>query len=287
MEKPMVNELIKVVSLPQIEERVHALKSEVDRRVSESISLVCTEETVQSVKERRTGNRKLTAYIKEQLRQAEEALLAPFNFIKEYCKKELIAPLEALDEQQKKAILEVEYGVIKARCEERLRDYFAELCAVHHVEWLRYEQAGIKVDMASAKAKTPTKLRNQLLEFVVRVSNDVTTIAGMEDAVELLVEYKACLDFAEAFGIVQDRTRRKEAEQIAVEQRQEVLKQEAEAVRRVEVLATPTVIEEAAEKKTIIVSLVMHPTKEQYESQIKPIIKQLKEICEKEGISYE
>lgn len=277
MEKPMGNELIKVVSLPQIEERVHALKSEVDRRVSESISLVCTEETVQSVKERRTGNRELTAYIKEQLRQAEEALLSPFNFIKEYCKKELIAPLEALDEQQKKAILEVEDGVIKARCEEGLRNYFSELCAVNHVEWLRYEQSGIKVDMASSKAKTPTKLRKQLLEFVERVSSDVTTISGMEGATEILVEYKEHLDLGASIATVCDRHRRMEAENQEQEQRQEALDRDAESVSRVDALTAPVVVQE--NELTYQCTFTVHATKSQ--------LRAIKEFLEKENIQYE
>ena len=45
-----MNELIKVVQLPVIEEQLRSMKETVDKRVGEALSLVCTEETVQTVK---------------------------------------------------------------------------------------------------------------------------------------------------------------------------------------------------------------------------------------------
>lgn len=271
----MDSNAIQIVQLPIIREKLQPLKAKVDQRVTNSSALVCTEETVQAVKKDRTANRELTAYIKVQLKKAEEILLAQFVPIKEYCEKELLAPLEKLDEKQKADISEIEDGVIKARCEERLRDYFAELCAVHHVEWLRYEDSGIKVDMASAKAKTPKKLRKQLLEFVVRVSNDVTTIAEMEDANEVLVEYKESLNLGRSIATVCDRHKRIESVSKENDARKETFNLEAETVRRVEVLAAPTVVEdEPTYQCTFTVTATMAQLRE------------IKAFFEERGITY-
>ena len=110
--------LIDIKQFPSLEERAHMAQKEVEERIFFASSLICTENTVKAVKENRSENRKALESIKRQIKDVEEALLAPFSPIKEYCQKELIAPLEALDERQKRDISDVEGGIIKARCEE-------------------------------------------------------------------------------------------------------------------------------------------------------------------------
>ena len=97
---------------------------------------------------------------------------------------------------------------MKRRCEDGLRDYFADLCALHHLDWLVYERAGIKVDMSSAKAKTPKRLQEQLTEFVVGVSESIERINLLDNAAEIMVEYQRSLNVADAICTVQERHRR-------------------------------------------------------------------------------
>lgn len=174
---------------------------------------------------------------------------------------------------------------IKKDCEDSLRDYFDELCAVHHLNWLTYERSGIKVDMASAKAKTPKKLREQLTAFVAGVAESVDRINTLEDAGEIMVEYQRTLDAASAICTVKDRHQRIEEQRKFQEARAAIRDQEAEAARRVEALAPPVVV--PAQEKKIKVSLVLHPTRIQFEDKIKPLMRQIKEICDLEGIKYE
>lgn len=279
--------LIDIKQFPILEGRAHMAQKEVEERIFFASSLICTENTVKAVKENRSENRKALESIKRQIKDVEEALLAPFSPIKEYCQKELIAPLEALDERQKRDISAVEDGIIKARREDGLRDYFAELCAVHHLDWLTYEQAGIRVDMASARAKTPKKLREQLSAFVAGVAESVDRINTLEDAGEIMVEYQQTLDAAGAICTVKERHRRIEEQKKFQEARDAIRAQEAESVRRVEALAPPVVVESQVPEKPVRVSLVMHPTRSQYEEKIKPIMIELKKICDMEGIKYE
>lgn len=143
---------------------------------------------------------------------------------------------------------------MKRRCEDGLRDYFAELCAVHHLDWLTYERAGIKVDMASAKAKTPKKLREQLVSFVVGVAESVERIGSLEDAGEIMVEFQRSLNAADAICTVQERHRRIEEQKAAQEARKAEQECEVEMVRRVEALDTPIHVlhpEESVEDATM------------------------------------
>lgn len=172
---------------------------------------------------------------------------------------------------------------IKKECVDGLRSYFAELCAFHHLEWLTYEQAGIKVDMTSAKAKMPKKLREQLAAFVAGVSESVDRINLLDDSEEIMVEFQRSLDAADAICTVQDRHRRIEAHKAAQETRKAVRAQETEMVRRVEALAPPAVVK-ADEKdlNEVIPQLTftcINATRAQ--------LRRVRDFLNREGIQYE
>lgn len=99
------------------------------------------------------------------------------------------------------------------------------------------------MDMASAKQKVPNKLREQLVIFVVNVAKTIEAIDSFENAEEILAEYKLTTNFTEAFRIVQDRHQRIDAEAQAKADRLAAREAQAEAVRKVEALAPPTVQE--------------------------------------------
>jgi hypothetical protein len=98
--------------------------------------------------------------------------------------------------------------------------------------------------MTSAKAKTPTKLRTALREFVADVARSVDLIATMDASAEIMVEYKQSLNLGTAVATVQDRRRRLDAEKAAAAQREEVMAQEAEVVRNVQSFAPPVEVEQ-------------------------------------------
>lgn len=71
--------------------------------------------------------------------------------------------------------------------------------------------------MASARAKTPKKLMEQIKLKVDGVAQDMKTIGTMgENAPEIMVEYKNNLDLSLAISVVNERHRRAEEEREAV-----------------------------------------------------------------------
>lgn len=280
-------DLIQVVQLPVIQERLRSMKGAIDQEVMEACSLACTEDTIQTVKGKRAELRKLLDSLEAQRKAVKAAVMGPYNDFESVYKECVSDTLKSADAALKNKIDEVETEQ-KRRCEEGLRDYFSELCAVHHLDWLTYEQAGIKVDMASAKAKTPGKLRKQLAEFVIGVNDGVNLISSMGNAEEIMVEFRECLDASRSIAIVLERRRRIEEQKAAQEARTAAIEQEAEMVRRVEALAPPAAVEHSgADKAAIRVQLILYPTKRQFEEKIKPVMSRLKEICDTEGIQYE
>lgn len=268
-------ELIVVKQLPIIEQQLLSLKEKLEKAAADADAMVCDEETIQACKAARAYLNNELDLLEERRKSIKREILDPYNRFVEIYEECVTGPGNRAVNTYTKKIMQVE-AEQKRRCEEGLRDYFSELCAVHHIDWLEYERVGIKIDMASAKAKVPGKLRKQLAEFVVGVAEAVERISSMDDASEIMVEYKRTLNAAEAIYTVNDRHRRIEEQRKAQEARNATLQQEAEAVRRVEALAPPVQVEQP---KTVSCTFTVRATMEQ--------LKKLKEFLNMEGIQYE
>lgn len=282
----MANELIRVVQLPVIEEQLRAMKEQVDQKVADALSLICTDETLSAVKDVRASLNKDFKALEEQRKAVKKAVMGPYEAFEKVYKECVSDAFNHADYELKAKIADVE-NAIKGACEEEMRTYFSELAAAEHVEWLKYEWAGVKVDMASARQKSHAKLREQIAAFVVRVSQDVTTISGMEDAEEIMAEYRQCLDLGRALSAVQDRHQRIEDERRAAEERKAAMEAQQAAVEKVDAAAPPTAFEppvaapvpQQEEEKIYKCSFTVHATK--------PQLRKLKEFMIQEGIRYE
>ena len=270
-----MEELIVVKQLPIIEERLHTLKARWEQMTLDAEYMICTEETIQAIKAFRADMRKEFDALEGQRKQIKKAVMGPYDQFETVYKDCVTTAFKKADDTCARKISDVE-SYMKRRCEDDLREYFAELCSVHHLDWLEYERAGIKVDMASAKAKMPKKLREQLAAFVTQVGDSVGRIVELDNADEIMVEFRRTLDAADAICTVQERHQRIEEERAAQESRKAVLEQETEIVRQVEALAPPT---QDAPPKIVRCTFTVRTTMEK--------LKKLKQFLNMEGIQYE
>lgn len=281
-------ELIQIVQLPIITEQLRSQKEDWDRRVKEAMSLVCTEETVQTVKKERADLNKEFTWLEAQRKAVKSAIMKPYEDFEAVYKECVSDAYKIADAAMKEKISDVE-SEQKRRCEEGLRTYFEELREVHRLDWLTYEQAGIKVDMPSAKAKTPIKLRKQLAEFVARVNDGVNLINSMDDSEEIMVEFRRTLDAAQAIGTVRERRRRIEEERAARESREAARAAEEEAESRVirvqkSYLQPPVEAAENPEKDPN--EIIPKLTFTVYNAQ-RRVLWKIRDILKEEGIRYE
>ena len=270
-----MSELIQVKQLPIIEERLRAVKELVDKTVADAMALVCTEETVQSVKSTRADLNRQFQDLETQRKSVKAAVLEPYERFEVVYRECVSDAFRRADADLKQKINDVE-GSMKRQCEAGLREYYTELCMAHQIDFVPFERTGVIVSMADAKSKTqpPKRLREQLSEFAARVDADMAVISTMDGAEEILAEYKLSLDAAAAVMTVQERHRRIEAEKAAKAAREEAKAQEAEAVKKVEAFAPP-VQKEPEVRCTFTVTAT------------KPRLKRLKEFMNMEGIKYE
>ena len=276
-----MNELIRVAQIPIIEDRLHEVKARVDKRVADAMALVCTEETVQTVKATRTELNKEFGELEDLRKAVKAAVLDPYNRFEAVYRECVSIAYKSADADLKQKVNDVETDM-KRRCEAVLREYYTELCAAHHIDFVPFERTGVVVSLADAKAKTqpPKKLREQLTQFISKVDQGVNLIASMDDADEIMEAYHKSLDAAVAIGIVQERHRRIEEAKAARAAREEAQSREAEAVKKVEAFAPPVVREpEVAAEPIGRYRFTVTATKTQ--------LKKLKEFMNMEGIQYE
>lgn len=212
----MDNTLMKVTQLPVIEEHLRSRKEQTEQRVAEAMSLVCTDETLTSVKNIRAEVNREFADAETQRKAIKAAIMEKYDSFESVYRECIADPYKRADADLK-AKIDATESEIKSRCEEMLLGYFRELCAVNEIDFLSFGQTGVKVDMASARAKTPKKLMEQIKLKVDGVAQDMKTIGTMgENAPEIMVEYKNNLDLSLAISVVNERHRRAEEEREAV-----------------------------------------------------------------------
>ncbi len=278
------SQLIRVAQLPVIEERLRSMKTEIENEINNALSLACTPETLTSVKKTRSELNKKFLKLEEQRKAVKEAIFAPYEQFSAVYKEFVADPLSKADRTLRDRAKEVE-DAIKLDCENRLREYFAELIALEDLPWLQYERLEISVDLTSAKQKTPKKLMEQIKSRVTIIAADVVAIEQMPDAAEIMAEYKEALNMATAVFAVQERHAKVEREKKAAEEREAAKKRWAESISKVQSASPaplpPQEVFSAQPKKenVYLCSFRVKATKEQ--------LRKIKEFLTKEGIQFE
>ena len=241
-EKDQPAALIEVRQLPIIAERLRSVKDQVELAVQEAQSLVCTEETVQAVKTRRAELRKQFDELEAQRKAVKSAVLAPYEEFLAVYQECISGPFKRADDALRAEIDAFE-GELKARCRADLETYHAELCSIHGIDFLTLDQAlrigNIKIKLSDAKAMTPRLLQDALSLVVAKVADGMSQIGKMDDAAEIMAEYKECFDVGRAVATVQERKRKIEAEQRATEARTAHQTAQEAIVAKVAALAPP------------------------------------------------
>ena len=269
---------------PVISENLLDLNTRVSSITTMLSTLPKEPENLPQVKKARADLRRYFESLEEQRKAVKAAVMAPYNDAEARYKRLVSDPINNADRLCKHFVETIESS-LKRQCEDGLREYFLELCSVNHVEFLKFEQAGIQVDMASARQKTPKKLRDQLSKFVSRVSTEVDRISEMEDAEEILVEYKQSLNLSSAIGIVLERHRRLKQQREESLSRASAKASELEAVHKVDAIAPPAPVQPPKEERRYTISFTLRPTEAQM-NKLRPFLIELKDFLIQEGIEY-
>lgn len=206
----MPESLIVVQQLPIIKEQLHSIKAQAQQSVDEALALACTEESLKVVKERRAELNRDRKDLDARRMAVKKQIMQPFEDFDEVYKECVTDVYGPADEKLKAKIADVEDG-LRADKEKKVSAYFSELVKAAGVEWVSYSDVGITVTMTASLKSLKAKVK----DYVDKVSADVGCINGMENAPEIMAEYKQCRNLAVAINSVsqrKDRIAREEAE---------------------------------------------------------------------------
>lgn len=208
-----MQDLIVVKQLPEIEEHLKSVALEIDKKVENATGLVCTEETVKTIKELRAELNKEFKEFETQRKIVKEQVLKPYNDFEDIYKKCISDKFRNADLILKGRI-EIVENDLKSKKEQEIKDYFEEYKTVNDIDFITYEQARINVTL-SASMKS---LKEQAKSFIDKIADDLNLIETQEHKAEILVEYKQTLNVSNAITTVTNRFKAIEEEMLKQEQ---------------------------------------------------------------------
>ena len=275
-----MQDLIIVKQLPQIEEHLKELSIEIDQKVEQAKSLICTEENVKTIKQVRADLNKEFKEVEQQRKAVKEQVLAPYMKFEEVYRQYVSDKYKSADIDLKNKVDSVE-SELKAKKEQDIKDYFEEYKNANNIDFVTYEQAKINVTLTASMKS----LKEQAKAFIDKIVDDLNLINTQENQAEILVEYKKHLNASKAITEVVDRKKALlEIEQRRAENNLEKEKQEIE--KNLQQLANANIdttnVAQSAEKikqKIYTITFTVTGTA--------PRLKQLKDYLLREGYQYE
>lgn len=262
----MIKDLIEVKQLPIIEQQLRNVSVEIQEKVEKATNLVCTEETVKTIKEVRADLNKDFKEFETQRKIVKETVLKPYNDFESIYKECITDKFRNADTVLKNRIETVE-NELKAKKEQEVKNYFEEYKNANNVDFVDYKNANINV----IKTVSMKSLKEQAKVFIDKIVDDLNLIETQEHKAEILVEYKRTLNVSNAITTVMNRIKAIEEEN---RKQEEIRKQEIENLTK----TTETKKEEKEDNDFVIV-----PTKKEitmkfnvYDNQLEQLIKFLK-----------
>ncbi|NMD01852.1 MAG: DUF1351 domain-containing protein, partial [Bacteroidales bacterium] len=201
------NQLISVIQLPIIEERLQSISADIQEQTSRVLALEVTEDTVKEIKKHRTELTKSFNALEEQRKSVKAAVMAPYEAFEKVYKQYVTDIFKPADAKLKARIDEVENALLDKKKAD-VEAYFQEKAAAHNIDFVKFDQLGIKVTFSDSMKK----LKEQVDDALNKISGELAVIATMEFPEEILVEYKENLDLTSSVLTVKKRRERLEVE---------------------------------------------------------------------------
>lgn len=202
---------ITLIQNPIIKHNLEAMGKSVSERI-QLLNLdnqVATEDTIKTLKETRAELNKEAKEFEAQRKAIKDAVFNPYNDFEAIYKEQIINKYKDADEKLKEKINAFEMAV-KTEKRDNIIAYFNELCQVEKIDFLKFENLGFEINLST----TEKKYKEQVLDFITKVTDDLSLIKTEQFSAEILVEYKKSLKASQA---IQDVRNRKEAERLEAE----------------------------------------------------------------------
>ncbi len=284
-EESIPPDLIRLVQIPVIEEKLRTLSAEIDSKVEYAKGLVCNEDTVKIVKEVRASLNREFDNFEAQRKLIKLAIMEPYEAFEDVYKKHVATKYKEADKELAEKINSTE-SELKGRKAEEVKEYFDELCRSLKIDFVKFEDMRLKVNLSTSVKS----LKTQVDKFLKKISSDMEVISTLDEALkaDVMVEFKRNGFDAGSAAITvteRNRARRLEAEKAKALAEQKALEEEKRAAMKAaagvpEVMSPPKVqTKPQAEEKKFALSFKVIGTKQE--------LMELKAFLTTGGYTYE
>lgn len=196
---------IRCTQPPIIAENLDSVRQNLETLLADISTLPQNDDSLKYIKQVRANLSKDFEQMETQRKAVKRQVMEPYDQAEQKYKQYISGPYKDADDHLKKWVDNYQ-GNLKQKCFDTLKAYFDELCQSQNIDFLSFAHCGVVVDMAMARQKEPRKAMDQIYTYVMGVRSDLDTILKMEDAEEIMAEYRCCPILASAIGKV---TRRK------------------------------------------------------------------------------
>lgn len=180
-----------------------------ERIVYDAYFLPRTPEGVQQAKKIRASIRKEFEQLEANRKAAKRNVLEPYERAEKLYNCAVRDPYEKADEELK-VFIQLNEDDQKQQCEDMLRRYFEECCDNYGINFLKFEDCGVPVSMATVQKKNHGAELDKIFDFVSMIAMNVETIKTMDFADEIFVEFQTSLSISSAIRAVRDRHRKQQ-----------------------------------------------------------------------------
>ena len=245
-----VTELIKVESLPKLYYQLEEIGKVVDNALTGIEDMVCDEENKKEVKKRKQEITAFKNMMEDRRKQVKNQILEKYTeFENKYnleVKDKLVNAESILNE--KVSAIETQQKIDK---ENNLRNFYEEYQEKYNISsmMIPFSQIGLNITLTASEKS----LKEQVVKFCEKISNDLKLIELEEYKDEIRIEYETCFDFVRAKTKVVERHRQLEMLEAMRKAEEEKKAQEEAIVEKVEEVVeeiiAPVEIPDAVEEK--------------------------------------
>lgn len=279
MEELKLNELIKLESLPKIYSQLEEIGKWVDEGLAklDLDNLVIDEEHKQEIKKSRSEINNISKVLEDKRKEIKKTILEPYELFETKYNEEVKSKLTDASETLGNAIDEIETKQ-KQEKESNLRQFFDNYREDAHLEEIiKFEDVGLNITLSASEKS----LKEQIVDFVKKVSDDFQAISSCEDREEILIEYQRNgFNYSQAVNTINTKKEAIKSLQEKLEQTKEIQNEEQEVVKTVDTLVSkPIEVIDSVPPQTITCTFTIVTTLDK--------IKKLKDFLKEEGIDYQ
>ncbi|GHT25211.1 hypothetical protein AGMMS4957_19610 [Bacteroidia bacterium] len=202
-------EIIKLEQTPVIVHRLEEIGKSVTERIA-ALNIekqVATEDSIGVLKRMRAELNADAKSFEDQRKFVKDAIMHHYNDFEAIYKAEIIDKFKTADKLLNLKIGDFEM-TIKTEKRKNLIDYFNEFCETTGIDWLTFDRLGIDVNLSTSEKKN----KEQILETLNKIVDDLDLIQSENFAAEILVEYKNNLNAAQSITLIRQRKANEKAE---------------------------------------------------------------------------